>query len=70
MDELTYNALNSYFKRIESVGYMQYGAVDSLLVLLYIYYLKDNYDLSQEESRIVHKALNCIQGSNCMIPYN
>lgn len=66
MDELTYNVLDNYFSKLENTGYFAYGNMDSMLVLLYIYYLKENYTLNEEDNSIIRNALNCIQGSNCL----
>lgn len=60
MDELTYNVLDNYFSRLENVGYSSYSNMNSMLILLYIYYFKENYDLDTEEKRIVENALRCI----------
>lgn len=70
MDNLTYDAVSNYFSRVESVGYMSYENIKSLLALIYIYYFKENFDLTEEESRIVDNALSCLKGSNCLISYN
>lgn len=70
MDNMVYESLSTYFTRLKSIGYMPYKNVDSLLVLLYIYYMKENYVLDETEQRIVRNALDCIEGSNCVIPDN
>lgn len=70
MDELTYTTLSNYFTRLTSVGYVSYSNIPSLLALIYVYYFKDKYNLNDKENTIVDKALYCLQGSNCLIPYN
>ena len=66
---LTYEALHRYFTRLFQSGYMKYSNVKSLIVLLYIQEIVKEYDLDIEEQTIINKALSCLQGSNCMIPY-
>lgn len=53
MDEMVNEALGTYFTRAKSIGYIPYGNVESLLALLYVYYLRDNYTLDEQEERIV-----------------
>lgn len=66
---LSYEALHRYFTRLSQSGYMKYSNVDSLIVLLYIQELVSNYDLDIDEQAIIDKALACLQGSSCLIPY-
>lgn len=66
---LTHEALHRYFTRLFQSGYMKYSNVKSLIVLLYIQEIVKEYDPDIEEQTIINKALSCLQGSNCMIPY-
>ena len=70
LTNLSYEALHSYFTRESQAGYMKYFNVDSLIVLLYIQEIVKEFDLDIEEQTIVNKALSCLQGSNCTIPYS
>lgn len=70
LTNLSYEALHRYFTRLSQSGYMKYFNVDSLIVLLYIQEIVKEFDLDIEEQTIVNKALSCLQGSNCMIPYS
>lgn len=69
LTNLSYEALHRYFTRLSQSGYMKYSNVDSLIVLLYIQEIVNEYDLDIEEQTIINRALSCLQGSNCMIPY-
>lgn len=69
LTNLAYEALHRYFNRLSQSGYMKYSNVDSLIVLLYIQEIDNDYDLEIEEQIIINRALSCLQGSNCMIPY-
>ena len=70
LTNLSYEALHRYFTRLSQSGYMKYTNVESLIVLLYIQELVKDQDLDIEEQTIINKALPCLQGSNCMIPYS
>lgn len=70
LTNLSYEALHRYFTRLSQSGYMKYSSVDSLIVLLYIQEIVKEFDLDIEEQAIINKALSCLQGSNCMIPYS
>lgn len=70
LTNLSYEALHRYFTRLSQSGYMKYTNVESLIVLLYIQELVKDYDLDIEEQTIINKALSCLQGSYCMIPYS
>lgn len=65
---LTYEALHRYFTRLSQSGYMKYSNVNTLLILLYIQELSKD-SLSTEDKSIIDKAISCLQGTNCMIPY-
>lgn len=70
LTNLSYEALHRYFTRLSQSGYMKYSSVDSLIVLLYIQEIVKEFNLDIEEQTIINKALSCLQGSNCMIPYS
>lgn len=70
MEQVIYNTLSNYFNRIKSLGYVSYTSVDSMLALMYIYYFKETYKLTESEQGIVEKALNCLRNSDCIISYN
>lgn len=69
LTNLSYEALHRYFTRLSQSGYMKYSNVDSLIVLLYIQEIVNEFDLDIEEQTIINKALSCLYRSNCMIPY-
>lgn len=72
MDEFVYKATSDYFHALEKLGYLSKDKVDSLLVLLFYYNLiyKDYRGFIKEEHyHIIEKALNCLYGVNCLIPY-
>lgn len=72
MDNFVYNAFDGYFQVLEKVGYMKQKNIDSLLVLNFFYELlyKDYRGyIEKEDYHNIEKALNCLYGTNCLIPY-
>lgn len=72
MDEFVYNALSRYFHALEVSGYMNEKNIDSLLILIFYYHLiADDLNgyIDEKDYRTIEKALNCLYGSNCLIPY-
>lgn len=84
MDNQLYNSLTRYYKVLSELGYLNYGISESLLVLSFLSdilnatcntYSIENEDtiysskLSDNEKGYIVKALDCLYGSNCIIPY-
>jgi hypothetical protein len=72
MDNYVYNALSGYFQALEKVGYMSNKKQQSLLVLLFYYHLiYHDYRgfTSKKDYHLIEQALNCLYGTNCLIPY-
>ncbi len=72
MDEIVYNALSSYYNALEKLGYMSAGNSRKLLVLaFYRDFILEDYKglISKEDYHLIEKALNCLYGSTCLIPY-
>ena len=72
MDNFVYNATNSYFHTLGTLGYVSNKKVQSLLVLIFYYNLiYHDYRgyIKKEDYHTIEKALNCLYGTNCLIPY-
>lgn len=72
MDEMMYNSLSSYYNALEKKGYMSFEDSKKLLVLLfYMDFIYHDYDalISREDYQLIERALNCLYGSSCLIPY-
>ena len=72
MDNILYDALSSYYHVLELKGYMP--AIHAQKLLLLIFYRDFCYHdyrglLSKEDYHLIEKALNCLWGSDCLIPY-
>ena len=72
MDEMVYNSSESYFGALEKIGYLPYK--DSQKVLLLSFYRDFVFNdyrglLSKEDYHLIEKALDCLYGSSCLIPY-
>lgn len=72
MDEMIYNSLSRYYHVLEKKGYMSYDHMVRLLVLIfYKEFVYNDYRglLSREDYRLIERALDCLYGSTCLIPY-
>ena len=72
MDELIYNGIGSYYNALEKTGYMSYANMQKLLLLIfYRDFVFHDYRglLSKEDYRLIERALDCLWGSTCLIPY-
>lgn len=72
MDDVVFTALDRYFNILSTLGYKNYTSVYKLIVLIFIQELLDSdcsSFISEDESRIIEKALTCLYGSDCLIPY-
>ena len=72
MDEVVYEALIRYYATLNKLGYYKDSGVFSLLLLcFYRDFVYEDYRgiLSREDYMIIERALNCLFGANCLIPY-
>lgn len=72
MDNLLLESLTRYFKHITNTGYMNYKEVRKLLVFILIQEMLSGYFgciVTASDYKILSKALDCLYGSNCLIPY-
>lgn len=72
MDNFIYQAIDKYFKALSKLGSFNYKQLNKLLVLIFYYHLVyEDYRgyISKEDYRLIEKALNCLYGTNCLIPY-
>lgn len=72
MDSVVYIAVTSYYNALSKLGYYRYDAVFSLLLLCFYweFTLKDYRGLiSRADYHEIEKALNCLFGTTCLIPY-
>ena len=72
MDEILYNALTKYYHALELKGYMANSHAVKLLILIFFrdFVFHDYRGLiTKEDYHLIEKALDCIYGSACLIPY-
>jgi hypothetical protein len=72
MDEMIYNALTSYYHALEKLGYMSNSQAQKLLLLIfYRDFVFNDYRglISKEDYQLIERALNCLYGTTCLIPY-
>ena len=72
MDEIIYNAFSSYYNVLEKLGYISYPQSQKLLLLcFYRDFVFHDYRglLNKEDYYLIERALDCLWGSTCLIPY-
>lgn len=72
MDEMLYNSLTHYFTALSKLGYYKYSDVKKLLVLLfYREFVFNDYRglISRSDYQLIERALDCLYGTTCLIPY-
>lgn len=72
MDEIVYEALSRYYHALEVKGYMSKSHSMKLLVLCFYWeFVFHDYNgvLGKEDYHLIEKALDCLYGSSCLIPY-
>lgn len=72
MDEMIYSALGTYYNALEKTGYMSFGNMQKLLILIfYRDFVFNDYRglLSREDYHLIERALDCLYGTTCLIPY-
>lgn len=72
MERIVYNALCNYFHALGLKGYMSYANGVKALVLSFYWsyiYKHPGHILKRDEYMLVERALDCLYGSTCLIPY-
>lgn len=72
MDEIVYEALSKYFHALEIHGYMSKTQSIKLLVLSFFKdFVFHDYRgmLTREDYCLIERALDCLYGTSCLIPY-
>lgn len=72
MNEILYNALTKYYHALELKGYMANSHAVKLLILIFFrdFVFHDYRGLiTKEDYHLIEKALDCIYGSTCLMPY-
>ena len=69
---MIFYALTGYYKTLSKLGYYRYDDVFRILILCFIRdFVFQDYRgiLSREDYYEIEQALNCLFGTNCLIPY-
>ena len=72
MDEILFEALTKYYHALELKGYMAMPQSAKLLVMcFYRDFMFHDYRglLSKRDYCLIERALDCIYGTSCLIPY-
>lgn len=72
MDDVLYESLSRYFKVLSHLGYRRYDDVYKLIFLAAVeeFVYHDFYgQITEDDYRKIERALYCVLGSTCLIPY-
>lgn len=72
MDIIINKALDKYFNTLTKSGYVEYETVFTILVLIFIDEMINGdckIPITEDDYNKINKALYCIYGSNCFVPY-
>lgn len=68
----TFNSINTYFDSLALFGYRKQSDVNKLLALIFIEEIlteEMRFFITEEDYRLIERALYCLYGSSCLIPY-
>ena len=72
MGDILLEALTKYYHALEVKGYMSKAHSSKLLVMAFYWdFMYNDYRalLSKKDYRLIERALDCIYGPSCLIPY-
>lgn len=72
MGDILYEALTKYYHVLEVKGYMSKAHSAKLLIMAFYWdFIYNDYRalLSKREYCLIERALDCIYGTSCLIPY-
>ena len=72
MDNIVFNTISDYYKILQRRGYHSYADVKKILVLgFYWNFVTSDYRglIEKKDYSLIERALNCLFGSTCLIPY-
>jgi hypothetical protein len=72
MDEMLYDTLCRYYHSLELKGYMPSRDSYKLLVLAFLMdFVRNDYRgiITEEDYHLMERALDCLYGTTCLIPY-
>lgn len=72
MDEILYEALTKYYHALELKGYISISHSAKLLIMTFyrdLVFHDYRGTLSKRDYCLIEKALDCIYGTSCLIPY-
>lgn len=72
MGDILFEALSKYYHALEIKGYMSKVHSEKLLVMAFYWdFMYNDYRalLSKKDYCLIERALDCIYGTSCLIPY-
>ena len=67
-----FKAIESYFNAATKLGYVKDSDLDKLLVYIFIQEILEgdmSYFVDEKDFRLMEKALSCLFGTSCLLPY-
>lgn len=67
-----FNSISTYFNTLTQFGYKKPGDVNKLLIYSFIEEMltgEMRFYITEADYRLIEKALSCMYGSSCLIPY-
>ena len=71
LNDITMQALDRYFKVLESVGYMSDSDTNKLILLQFLQEFLYEYSgyITEQDYTQTEAVLQCLAGSSCLVPY-
>lgn len=71
LNNITLDALERYFKVLESVGYTTESNTNKILLLQFLQeFLQDYaYYITEEDYNVIERIVQCLGQSSCLVPY-
>lgn len=72
MGDILFEALSKYYHALEIKGYMSKAHSEKLLVMAFYWdFMYNDYRalLSKKDYCLIERALDCIYGTSCLMPY-
>lgn len=68
---ITYQAIDRYFKVLEKIGYVKDQDVNKLILLTFLSEFTQKYQtyITEDDYITISNLITCLAGSSCLIPY-
>lgn len=70
LDNITIQALYTYFNALPKVGYISDKKVYQLILLVYLSDFLEEYPITEDDFKKISRIITCLQQASCIIPYS